>query len=79
MKILLLTTVMAPYRVELFNRLGREYDLYVMFEQKKDIIRDDEWYMMGDFSFRLLELKKWDRNLSHLKTEVLKMVGVNTT
>lgn len=72
MKILLLTTVMAPYRVELFNRLGKEHELYVMFERKKDMSRDDKWYLGEGFSFRTLHLKKWDKSLKHLKIEVLK-------
>lgn len=36
MRVLILTTIMAPYRVNLFNELGKLCDLTVCFEQKAD-------------------------------------------
>lgn len=43
MKILWLTNIPSPYRVEFFNELGKECELTVLFEKKSASDRDDSW------------------------------------
>ena len=43
MRVLILTTVLAPYRVDLFNELGKRIKLDVCFEQTEDRIRNDRF------------------------------------
>ena len=49
MKVLFLTNVPSPYRVDFFNELGKLCDLTVLFEKRTSDERDDSW---KDFSFR---------------------------
>ena len=48
MKILWLTNVPSPYRVDFFNELGKECELTVLFEKKTSDERDGSW---GKYSF----------------------------
>lgn len=43
MKVLFLTNVPAPYRVDFFNELGKLCDLTVIFEKKTSTERDSSW------------------------------------
>ena len=43
MRILYLTNIPAPYRVEFFNQLAGEVDLTVAYEERSDGVRDDGW------------------------------------
>ncbi|MFI3327056.1 MAG: glycosyltransferase family 4 protein [Clostridia bacterium] len=43
MKVLFLTNIPSPYRVDFFNELGKLCDLTVMFESKKAKARDKSW------------------------------------
>lgn len=70
-KVLILTTIMAPYRVELFEELGKKSDLTVMYEQKHDAIRNKTWYVKGHETYDTVCLKRWNKPLQYLKTEVL--------
>lgn len=71
-KVLILTTIMAPYRVELFELLGEKMNLTVMFEQQHDVVRDNSWYRNEHKSYVAIYLKKWEKSLYYLKCEVLK-------
>lgn len=44
MRVLYLTNYHNPYRDEFFERLGRECDLTVLFEQRSDAARDESWF-----------------------------------
>lgn len=74
MKAYILTTVRAPYRVGLFNELGKHNDITVSFEQEKDIARADAWYQDTFETFTTIPLKKWNRDLKILKWEIVKIV-----
>lgn len=67
MKIFILTTVMAPYRIDVFNELGKECDLVVCFEQKKDNERNDSWYKDNIKNFKLIKAKGWEKSINHVK------------
>lgn len=47
MRLLYLTNIPAPYRVEFFNHLATKIDLTVVYEQHGDGIRDDDWLSRG--------------------------------
>ena len=42
--LLILTYISAPYRVEVFNELGKYYDVTVLFERNNDFNRPKEWF-----------------------------------
>lgn len=67
MKIFILTTVMAPYRIDVFNEMGKECDLVVCFEQKKDNERDNSWYKENIRNFRLIKAKGWEKTINYVK------------
>ena len=48
MKVLFLTNVPSPYRVDFFNELGKYCDLTVVFEKQTSDERDKSW---GDYQF----------------------------
>ena len=60
MKVLFLTNVPAPYRVDFFNELGKLCDLTVLFEKSTSDERDDSWkqYQFSHFNGILLHGRK---------------------
>ena len=47
MKILFLTNIPSPYRVEFFSKLGKRVDLTVIYELKTASDRDSSWSVIG--------------------------------
>ena len=43
MKVLFITNVPSPYRVDFFNEIGKYVDLTVLFERNNAKSRNDEW------------------------------------
>lgn len=43
MKVLFLTNIPTPYRVDFFNELGKDCELTVLFERKRASDRDEQW------------------------------------
>ena len=74
MKVFILTTVMAPYRVQLFSEIGKKCELYVCFEQMRSSGRDEKWYDASDANFHLVKLKKWESSLKTIKFDVIKHI-----
>lgn len=74
-RVLILTTVLAPYRVELFNEISKDKDieLTVCFEQLNDSIRNSKWYNNCTV-FRKIFLKKSNKSLKVLKTDFFKIL-----
>ena len=54
MKVFILTTVMAPYRVQLFNEIGKQCELYVCLDQMRSSERDESWYDEGATNFKFV-------------------------
>lgn len=50
--VLILTTSRAPYRVELFNELGKKVNLEVIFEEISDKTRNNEWYLTNNYNYK---------------------------
>ncbi len=57
MKILFLTNVPSPYRVDFFNELGKYCDLTVLFEKSTSDERDDFWKKYSFDNFNGIILK----------------------
>lgn len=72
MKVFILSTVMAPYRIDVFNELGKLCNLVVCFEQKKDQTRNDKWYQENAQNFKMIKAKGWEKSLNHIKFSVIK-------
>ena len=73
MKVFILTTITAPYRVNLFNELGKKCELMVCFEQERDLVeRNAEWYKNSYNHFKSIRLKKWKKSLKRIKFDTFK-------
>ena len=57
MKILWITNIPSPYRVDFFNELGEKCDLTVLFEKKKSNERDKSWQNYKFENFKGIFLK----------------------
>ena len=55
-KVLFLTNIPSPYRVEFFNQLGLLVDLTVVFEYEKSNDRNDNWYSRNYENFKAINL-----------------------
>ena len=57
MKVLWLTNIPSPYRVEFFNELGKLCELTVLFEKNSASDRDDSWKKLNIKHFKPVFLK----------------------
>ena len=57
MKVLFLTNIPSPYRVNFFNELGKLCELTVVFERGASSERDDSWKNFHSEHFRAIVLK----------------------
>lgn len=72
MKILYLTNLAAPYRVDFFNELSHYCDLTVLFERKYAKDRNKDWYL-EKFKFNYYFLKSIPiKNESSFSYEIIK-------
>lgn len=70
MKVLILTTIMAPYRINLFNELGKYCELTVCFEQKNENSRNSNWFSNIIHNFQPIMLKHWDKGINRIKYDI---------
>ena len=57
MKVLFLTNIPSPYRVDFFNELGKKCELTVLFEKKSAKDRDENWIGEKIKNFKAVFLK----------------------
>lgn len=74
MDILILTTIRAPYRVELFNEIGKNCNLTVCFEQEHDSVRDVNWYDDDIQHFKSIMLKNANCSLKKIKSDFISVL-----
>lgn len=57
MKVLFITNIPSPYRVDFFNELGKQCELEVVFEREHSTERDESWknYEFRNFKGTILE------------------------
>lgn len=73
MKVLFLTNIPAPYRVDFFNELGKYCELTVLFERRSASDRDKEWTADEANNFKAVFLKGYNiRNDSAICPSVVK-------
>ena len=51
-KVLYITNIEVPYRIEFFNKLSKKCDLTVLYERKKSSNRDEKWTKSIKSSFK---------------------------
>lgn len=57
MKVLFMTNIPSPYRVDFFNELGKQCELTVLFETKSAKSRDEAWLADNIQNFKAVFLK----------------------
>lgn len=57
MKVLFMTNLPSPYRVEFFTELGRECDLTVIYERKSASDRSKKWKAISEKTYKEIFLK----------------------
>lgn len=57
MKVLFTTNILAFYRVDFFNELGKKCDLTVMYEKDKNNERNKKFYNFKNENFKLVKVK----------------------
>ncbi|WP_026653774.1 glycosyltransferase family 4 protein [Butyrivibrio proteoclasticus] len=60
MKVLFLTNIPSPYRVEFFNLLSQKCDLTVVYERRSASDREDDWYINTETKYKVHFLKGID-------------------
>lgn len=75
MKILFLTNIPSPYRVNFFNELGKRCELTVLFERKGHVTRDKSWLNYEFKTFRGIiskgiEIGKYEK----ISTDIFRML-----
>lgn len=50
-RVLYVTNITAPYRLEFFNQLSKKVKLTVVFEKRKSKNRNETWFQSKDFDF----------------------------
>lgn len=74
MKVLFLTNLPSPYRVEFFNQLSKYVDLHVLFENNINNERNTDWFDYDHNKFKSYYLNK---NLLKLLNEINPDIVVN--
>lgn len=57
MKVLWLTNIPSPYRVDFFNELGKYCELTVLFEKRSSDERDESWKSFKIYNFKAVFLR----------------------
>ena len=52
MKVLFVTNLPSPYRVDFFNELGKKVDLTVCYERRNSSERDEKWVNNSHRSYK---------------------------
>lgn len=78
MKVLFLTNIPSPYRVNFFNELGKYCELTVLFEKSSSEERDDSWKNFEINNFKAIFLKGFKIGIAEaFCPEVIKFLNKN--
>jgi glycosyltransferase involved in cell wall biosynthesis len=77
MKILILSNIPSPYRIDFFNELGKSVDLTVVFEAKTAAGIRFNWNIDEIQFFRAVFLKEGDINEKSINWSILKYIKKN--
>lgn len=75
MKLLFLTNIPSPYRLDFFNELGKEHDLKVIFEAERNTNLNEKWYTNKIEHFEAIFLKKGNIEERKINWKVLKYIN----
>ena len=85
MRVLAITNVPVPYRVDFFNELAKNMDLTVLYEQsiEQQKHRDKSWFAKKDIHYRSISLEKnnkisyWTliKEINKAKNDIILMMG----
>ena len=70
MKVLYLTNIPSPYRVEFFNKIAENCDLKVIFDSLSAKDRSNDWFNNSNIKFEYCVIKSG--NVIRLKKEIMK-------
>lgn len=78
MKILFVTNIPSPYRIEFFNELGKTENLKVIFEAEKAPLLNSNWYKSNNIkNFDSIFLKKGEIEEKQINWKVFKYIKKN--
>jgi len=78
MKILFITNIPSPYRIDFFNELGRTVDLKVLFEAERNYQLNEQWYTDKHLNFSAVFLKKGQIEEKKINWKILNYISKHT-
>lgn len=78
MKILYITTVPSPYKVQFFEELGKLCDLTVIFELKNVSYREEDWMKSKFINFKYLYIDGVKLKDKIISTQIISHINKNT-
>lgn len=77
MKIMFLSNIPSPYRLDFFNELGKYLDLKVIFEAKRNYKLNEKWYKDEVKNFEAIFLKDGEIEERKINWKILKHIHKN--
>ena len=78
MKILIISNIPSPYRIDFFNELGKHVDLTVVFEARNAKGITFNWNVDSIKNFKVVFLKEGFINEKRINFKILKYIKKNT-
>ena len=73
-RLLYITNIPAPYTIEFFNELGKNYELTVVFEEKNSVERDRSWEKFNAINFKYYIIEENRINAYKFPTEIKRIL-----
>lgn len=75
MKVLFLSNIPSPYRLDFFNQLGKYIDLTVIFEAERNYQLNEQWYSDTYTHFKAIFLKRGAIEEKRVNWKVIKQIN----
>lgn len=75
MKVLFLSNIPSPYRLDFFNELGKYIDLTVIFEAERNYQLNEQWYSDTYTHFKAIFLKRGAIEEKRVNWKVIKQIN----